>query len=160
MSNPLLPTALWNVNDQRHGTNNAVKGWNSILNRMIRRQQPNVKILVKCLKDEANNISYVIRSRELGEFGVKRKKKCVQLDQRLENIMKDFEIFEKMSHGIKSRCKDRLEINKLCYNNPQKNNQQNKKLEKDKDLVYQVCNHLNRQSRRQCFVSPKPGLKA
>ncbi|GBN39368.1 hypothetical protein AVEN_63677-1 [Araneus ventricosus] len=106
MSNPLLPTALWNVNDQRHRTNNAVEGWNSKLNRMIGRQQPNVKILIKCLKDEANNISHVIRSRELGEFGVKRKK-CMQLDQRLENIMKDFKIFEKMSHGIKSRCKDR-----------------------------------------------------
>ncbi|GBM82650.1 hypothetical protein AVEN_200556-1 [Araneus ventricosus] len=99
MSNPLLPTALWNVNDQRHGTNNAVEGWNSKLNRMISTQQPNVKILVKCLKDEANNISHVIRSRDLGEFEVKRKK-CVQLDQRLENIMKDFEIFQKMSHVL------------------------------------------------------------
>ncbi|GBO14618.1 hypothetical protein AVEN_246995-1 [Araneus ventricosus] len=98
MSNPLLPTALWNVNYQRHRTNNAVEGWNSKLNR----KHPNVKIQVKCLKDAANNISHVIRSRELCEFGVKRKK-CVQLDQRLENIMKDFEIFEKMSHGIKSR---------------------------------------------------------
>ncbi|GBO12004.1 hypothetical protein AVEN_274014-1 [Araneus ventricosus] len=158
MSNLLLPTALWNVNDERHRTNNAVEGWNSKLNRMIGRQQPNVKILVKCLKDEANNISHVIRSRELDEFGVKRKK-CVQLDQGLENIMKDFEIFEKVSHGIKSRCKDRLERNKLCYNNPSKIINKIKSLKKDKDLVYQVCNYLNRQSRRQCFASPKPGLK-
>ncbi|GBL74972.1 hypothetical protein AVEN_243781-1 [Araneus ventricosus] len=91
MYNPLLPTAVWNVNDQRHRTNNVVEGWNSKLNRMIGRQQPNGQLLVKCLKDEANNIFHVIRSRELGEFGVKRKK-YVQLDQRLENIMKDFRI--------------------------------------------------------------------
>ncbi|CAL1288591.1 unnamed protein product [Larinioides sclopetarius] len=75
MDNPLLPIALWNVNDQRHRTNNAVEGWNSKLNRMIGRQQPNVQLLVKCLKDEANNVSHVIRCHELGEFGVKRKKK-------------------------------------------------------------------------------------
>ncbi|GBM30334.1 hypothetical protein AVEN_174145-1 [Araneus ventricosus] len=74
MHNPLLPTALWNVNDQRHRTNNVAEGWNSKLNRMIGRQQPNGQLLDKCLKDEANNIFHVIRSRELGEFGVKRKK--------------------------------------------------------------------------------------
>ncbi|CAL1265093.1 unnamed protein product [Larinioides sclopetarius] len=74
MDNMLLPIALWNVNDQRHRTDNAVEGWNSKLNGMIGRQQLNVQLLVKCLKDEANNISHVIRRRELGEFGVKRKK--------------------------------------------------------------------------------------
>lgn len=92
MDNPSLPTALWNVHNQRHRTNNAVEGWNSKLNRMIGRQQPNIQLFVKCLKDEAINVSHVIRSHDLGEVGVKRRKKYVQLDQRLDNIMKEYEM--------------------------------------------------------------------
>ncbi|CAL1300849.1 unnamed protein product [Larinioides sclopetarius] len=82
MDNPLLPIALWNVNDQRHRTNNTVEELNSKLNRMIGRQQPNVQLLVKCLKGE------------LGEFGVKRKKKfgtwSSRTEQGLSPIMKRY----------------------------------------------------------------------
>lgn len=91
MDNPTVPTALWNVHAQRQRTNNVVEAWNSKINRMINRNKPNVQLLVKCLKNETNNISHAVRSQELGEVGEKRRKKYVLFDLRIENIMKDFE---------------------------------------------------------------------
>lgn len=67
MDNPTVPTALWNVHAQRHRTNNVVEAWNSKINRMINRNKPNVQLLVKCLKNETNNISHAVRSQELGK---------------------------------------------------------------------------------------------
>jgi hypothetical protein len=42
MENQNVPIAMWNINKNRHWTNNAVDGWNSKLNRITRKQQPDV----------------------------------------------------------------------------------------------------------------------
>jgi hypothetical protein len=65
---------MWNINKHRHGTNSTVEGWNSKLNSLIGKQQPNIILLVHKLKEKVELVSWQLRSKELGEPGQKRKK--------------------------------------------------------------------------------------
>ena len=68
---------MWNINKHRYETNSAVEGWNLklLLGNIIGKQQPNVFLLVQKLKEEAELVSWQLKSNELGEPGQKRKKK-------------------------------------------------------------------------------------
>ncbi|GFU48261.1 uncharacterized protein TNCV_4626771 [Trichonephila clavipes] len=74
MDNPNMPIKVWNVYGQRHRTNNSVEGWNSKLNAITGRNQPNVHLLVKILKEETQKEYFNVKARELGDSGIKRKK--------------------------------------------------------------------------------------
>ncbi|PRD20531.1 UNVERIFIED_CONTAM: hypothetical protein NCL1_54335 [Trichonephila clavipes] len=76
MDNPNMPIKVWNVyGQQRHRTNNSVEGCNSELNAIIGRNQPTVHLLVKILKEETQKVSFNLKSRELGDPGIKREQK-------------------------------------------------------------------------------------
>ena len=53
----------WNINKHRHRTNNAVEGWNSNLNSVIGRQQANVFLQVQKSKEEAQLVSWQLKSK-------------------------------------------------------------------------------------------------
>jgi hypothetical protein len=57
MENQNVPIEMWIIRQHRHRTNNAVEGWNSKLNSIIRKQQPNVILLAQKLKEEAEFVS-------------------------------------------------------------------------------------------------------
>ncbi|GFX55172.1 uncharacterized protein TNCV_1156331 [Trichonephila clavipes] len=63
MDNTNMPVKTWNVYGHRHITN-SVEGWNSKLNAIIGRNQPNV---VKILKEETQKVSFNLKSRKLGD---------------------------------------------------------------------------------------------
>ncbi|GFY12786.1 uncharacterized protein TNCV_4284441 [Trichonephila clavipes] len=67
MDSTIMPIKVWNVYGQRHRTN-SVEGWNSKLNAITGRKQPNVHLLVKILKEETQKVSFNLKSRELGDF--------------------------------------------------------------------------------------------
>ena len=54
MENQDVPIEMWNINQHRHRTNNAVMGSYSILNRIIGKQQPNVEHSL--LPTDAHNV--------------------------------------------------------------------------------------------------------
>jgi hypothetical protein len=74
MENQNVPIEMWNIRQHRHRTNSAVEVWNSKLNSIIGKQQPNVFLLVQKLKEEAELVSWQLKSKELGLAGEKRKK--------------------------------------------------------------------------------------
>jgi hypothetical protein len=82
---------MWNIHQHRHRTDNAVEGWNSKLNSIIGKQHPNVFLLVQKLKEEAELVSWQIKSKELGLAGQKRKKTYVKQDERIERIMAEYD---------------------------------------------------------------------
>lgn len=90
MDNSKLPLEVWNVHGQRHRTNNVVEGWNSKLNREIGKTKPNVYFLVQTLKRMSESVSFELKARELGQIGVKRRKVYINLDNRIKNIMSEF----------------------------------------------------------------------
>lgn len=102
MDNPNMPIKVWNVYGQRHRTNNAAEGWNSKLNAITNRNQPNVHLLVKILKEETQKVSFKLKSRELGDPGIKRKRAYVKLDERIENILKEFGRSSNLEKCLKS----------------------------------------------------------
>jgi hypothetical protein len=65
---------MWNIKRHRHRTNNAVEGWNSKLNSIIGKHQPNVFLLVQTLKEEAELVSWQLKSKEPGKPGQERRK--------------------------------------------------------------------------------------
>ncbi|GFW77451.1 uncharacterized protein TNCV_2498441 [Trichonephila clavipes] len=89
MDNPNMPIKVWNVYEQRHTTNNFVEGWNSKLNAITGRNQPNVHLLVKILKEETRKVSFNLKSGELGDPGIKREKAHAKSDEKIENILKE-----------------------------------------------------------------------
>ncbi|GFW71027.1 uncharacterized protein TNCV_191181 [Trichonephila clavipes] len=68
MDNPNMPIKVRNVYGQRHRTNNSVEGWNFTLNAITGRNQPNVPLLVKILKEreETQKVSFNLKSKKLG----------------------------------------------------------------------------------------------
>ncbi|GFW85571.1 uncharacterized protein TNCV_852231 [Trichonephila clavipes] len=108
---------VWNVYGQRHRTNNCVEGWNSKLNAITGRNQPNVHLLVKILKEETQKVPFNSKSRELGDPGIKRKKAHVKLDERTENILKEFET----SNNLEKCLKSLNFVTRLCGLNPMVN---------------------------------------
>ncbi|XP_035230237.1 uncharacterized protein LOC118202191 [Stegodyphus dumicola] len=102
MDNPNMPIKVWNVYGQRHRTNNSVEGWNSKLNAITGRNQPNVHLVDRILKEGTQKVSFNLKSRELGDPGIKRKKTYVKLDERIENILKEFETSNNLEKCLKS----------------------------------------------------------
>ncbi|GFS85727.1 uncharacterized protein TNCV_2974111 [Trichonephila clavipes] len=66
MDNTNMPFRKWNVCGQRHRIN-SVEGWNSKLNAIAGRNQPNVHLLDKILREETQKVSLNLKSRELGD---------------------------------------------------------------------------------------------
>lgn len=91
MENQNVPIEMWNIHQHRHRTNNAVESWNSKLNSIIGKQHPNVFLLVQKLKEEAELVSWQIKSKELGLAGQKRKRTYVKQDERIERIMAEYD---------------------------------------------------------------------
>ncbi|GFV35320.1 uncharacterized protein TNCV_3203521 [Trichonephila clavipes] len=103
MDNPNMPIKVGNVYEQRHRTNNSVEGGNSKLNAIIGRNQPNIHLLVKILKEETQKVSFNLNSRELGDPRIKKKKAhAKKLDERIENILKEFETSNNLEKCLKS----------------------------------------------------------
>lgn len=90
MDNDNIPIELWNVHGQRHRTNNAVEGWNGKLNRAIAVKQPNVQLLVKCLKEDASTVTHNLKSADLGMCRTKRRKLYIDIDERIVKILHEF----------------------------------------------------------------------
>lgn len=84
LDNPLLPLTAWNCSGRRHRTNNAVEGWNYRLNSVVGKPHPRIQSLIKFLMQEAEKSDLVIARIDLNLEGVKRRKKYVEIDQRLE----------------------------------------------------------------------------
>jgi hypothetical protein len=91
MENQNVPIEKWNIYQHGHRTNNADEGWNSKLNSIIGKQQPNVILLVQKLKEEAELVCWQMKSKELGLADQKRKKAEVKQDQRTERIMAEYD---------------------------------------------------------------------
>jgi hypothetical protein len=83
LENQNVPIQMWNINRHRHGTNSAAEGWNSKLNSIIRKQQPNVFLLVQKLKEEAELVPWQLKSKQLGLFS--------QHAEKTEGIMEEYD---------------------------------------------------------------------
>jgi hypothetical protein len=74
MENQNVSIDMWNINKHWHWIDSAVEGWNSKLNNIIGKQQPNVLLLVQKLKQAAELLPGRQKSKEPGEPGQKRRK--------------------------------------------------------------------------------------
>lgn len=109
LENLTITRSMWNVYEQRHRTNNAVEGWNSKLNALVGRKAPNIFFLIEKLKLITMEVSFILKSKELGESGTKRRKVFTKLDQRIKNILDDFK-----KGGDLKKCLSALSyVNKL-----------------------------------------------
>jgi len=61
MENQNVAIAMRNINKNRHRTNNAVEGWNSKLNSITRKQQPDVFLQVRKVKEEVELVSWQLK---------------------------------------------------------------------------------------------------
>jgi hypothetical protein len=89
MENQNVPIEMWNIRKHRHRTNCSRGDWDSKLNSIIGKQQPNVFLLVQKLKVEAELVYCLLKSKELGLPGQKRKKSYTKQDERIEGIMEE-----------------------------------------------------------------------
>ena len=85
-----FPLSIWNHSDTigqcQPRTNNHLEGWHHHLNQTIRHSHPNIFELITVLKSfEATNIRRMAQS-DLGAPGLKRKRKYVELDNRLSRL--------------------------------------------------------------------------
>ena len=81
---------MWNVYGQRHRTNNAVEGWNSKLNKSIGTTDPNIYYVVNTLRANSE-VSHFLKMKELGHILTQRKKKYIKNDERINNILAEFQ---------------------------------------------------------------------
>jgi hypothetical protein len=65
MENQNVPIEMYNTNKHWHRTNNAVEHWNFKLNSIMGKQQPNVFLLMQRLQEEAELVSWQLKSKEL-----------------------------------------------------------------------------------------------
>ena len=68
IENQNVPIEMWNVNKRRLRTNKAVEGWNSKLNSVIGKEQPNVFLRVQKVKEETELVSWQPKSKEPGDL--------------------------------------------------------------------------------------------
>lgn len=109
LENRTITRNIWNVHEQRHRTNNAVEGWNSKLNTLVGRKAPNIFFLIEKLKTVTMEVSFILKSKELGVSGTKRRKVFKNLDQRIKNILEEFK-----NGGDLKKCLNALSyVNKL-----------------------------------------------
>jgi hypothetical protein len=87
MDNQNVSIEMWNINKHRHRTNSAAEGWDSKLNSIIRKKQPNVFLLVQTLK-EVELVFWQLKSKEPVGLGQKRRKPFVK---RVEIIKKNMD---------------------------------------------------------------------
>ena len=67
MENQNGPIETWNINKHRPWTNHVVEGWNFKINGIIGQQQHNVFLQVQKLKEEAELVSWQMKSKEPGQ---------------------------------------------------------------------------------------------
>lgn len=73
------------------------------LNRSIVIKQPNVQLLDKCPKEIAVDVSFQLKARELEENGTKIRKKYVNFDKGLENILAEFSRTNNLKKCLEAR---------------------------------------------------------
>ena len=73
MENQNVSIEMWNINKHRHRINNAIEGWNSKLNCIMWKQQPNVVLPVQKLDEETELVSWQLQCKHTGEPGRKRR---------------------------------------------------------------------------------------
>ena len=73
-----VPIEIWNIGTHRHRTNSAVESWISKLNSVTGQKQPNVFLQVQKVKDEAELVSWQLKSVEPGQPGQERRKTCIK----------------------------------------------------------------------------------
>ena len=73
LENPHLPISTWNVCGEEHRTNNTCEGYNSKLNRAVRKKHPNIYELIKVLQVEEASTRLMIHQTESGEPPKKRR---------------------------------------------------------------------------------------
>ena len=71
-----VPIKMLNIYKYRHRANSAVDGWNSKLNSIIGKQQPNVVTQVQKLKEKEKLVSWQLKRKESGKSYIN---KCEQL---------------------------------------------------------------------------------
>ena len=60
---------MWNVNERRNRTNSAFEGWDSKLNNITGKQRPTVFLQIQQLEEEAEFVSWQLRSKATGQPG-------------------------------------------------------------------------------------------
>ena len=68
IENQNVSIEMWNVNKHRLRTNKADEGWNSKLNSVIGKEQPNVFLRVQKVKEETELVSWQPKSKESGDL--------------------------------------------------------------------------------------------
>ncbi|XP_035216715.1 uncharacterized protein LOC118195774 [Stegodyphus dumicola] len=92
MDNALVTIEMWNCNNRRHRTNNAVEGWNNKLNHALMKHHPTVRTLVATLKKEAEYSDFLICRKELKLVGKRRRKNYIRIDERIEKCFIEYEL--------------------------------------------------------------------
>jgi len=72
------------LNKHQLRNNKAVEGWNSKPNSIISKQLPEVFLQVQKVKEEAELVSWQLKSKEPGDLGQKRRKTYVKQDKRIK----------------------------------------------------------------------------
>ena len=79
---------MWNKNKLRHRIKNAVEDWNSKVNNIIGKQQSYIYLLVKKLKEEAELVSWQMKSKKLGQPG-QNEERHVKRDEKIKRVMEE-----------------------------------------------------------------------
>ena len=75
MENQNVPIEMWNTNKYQRWANSEVEGWNSILNSTGRKRRTKVFLKIHKLKEDAELVSWQLKSKGLGQPGQKTKKR-------------------------------------------------------------------------------------
>ena len=84
MENQEVSIEMWNSNKHRRRINSALGGWSSKLDSIRRKRRANVFMKTRKLKEEAELVSWQLKSKGLGQPGQKKKnegKKYVKQDE-------------------------------------------------------------------------------
>lgn len=102
LENPNIQIEMWNCHQRRHRTNNVVEGWNHRLNSMVGKPHPRLRDLITYLKKEAESSDAKMLHMELNLEGVKRKKKYITMDSRIERATETLEKTKDMERFLRN----------------------------------------------------------
>ena len=92
---PIFPLNIWNVYEnvlmKRPRTNNAVEGWHNAFNSSIGVHHTTIWKFINFIKTEQNLVEAKIEKINLGESHALKRKKYKDLDQRLENVVLNYQ---------------------------------------------------------------------
>ena len=109
LDNPNIPQEMWNCSSVCDRTNNLVECWNSQVNKLVKKKQPNFHVLLKILKEDATRSLLEVQEINVGMPLKKRSKKYADLNGRITNILLQY-----IEHKNLKKCLDRLStVNEL-----------------------------------------------